>query len=51
MAHLVAGAFMPIGWDKTFGEVSDEEKNKVSNRGQAFRELKEFLLSGEIKLA
>lgn len=42
--------FIPNGWDKTFGEVSDEEKNAVSNRGQAFRDLNGFLLSGKVDL-
>ena len=37
--------FIPNGWDKTFAEVSDEEKNAVSQRGQAFRALKEFLIT------
>jgi XTP/dITP diphosphohydrolase len=42
--HLPYDAiFMPKGWEKTFVEVSDEEKNAVSQRGQAFRELKVFL--------
>jgi XTP/dITP diphosphohydrolase len=35
--------FVPNGWDKTFAEVTDEEKNAVSQRGQVFRELKKFL--------
>jgi XTP/dITP diphosphohydrolase len=43
--------FIPDGWEKTFGEVGDEEKNAVSNRGQAFRDLKDFLLSGQIELS
>lgn len=34
--------FIPDGWDKTFAEVTDEEKNAVSQRGQAFRELKDY---------
>lgn len=35
--------FIPDGWDKTFAEVTDEEKNAVSQRGQAFRKLKDYL--------
>lgn len=35
--------FMPIGFDKTFAEMSDEQKNSLSHRGLAFQKLKEFL--------
>lgn len=43
--------FIPVGHEKTFGEMTDEEKNALSHRGQAFRDLKDFLLSGKVKLA
>jgi len=36
--------FIPEGYDKTFGEMSVEEKNKVSHRAKAFRQIFEFLL-------
>lgn len=39
--------FMPAGHDRTFGQMTDEEKNALSHRGLAFRSLKEFLLSGK----
>jgi len=42
--------FIPKGFDKTFGQMTDEEKNALSHRGQAFRDLKSFLLSGQIAL-
>jgi XTP/dITP diphosphohydrolase len=43
--HLPYDAiFMPIGYDRTFGEMTDDEKNVLSHRGQAFRKLKEFLV-------
>jgi len=35
--------FIPNGCEKTFGEMSREEKNKYSHRGMAARKLKEFL--------
>ncbi|MCX8106676.1 MAG: XTP/dITP diphosphatase [Ignavibacterium album] len=31
--------FIPNGYDKTFGELSHEEKNKISHRSMAFRKL------------
>jgi XTP/dITP diphosphohydrolase len=39
--------FIPLGHDRTFNEMSDEEKNALSQRGQSFRKLKEFLTAGE----
>jgi XTP/dITP diphosphohydrolase len=42
--------FIPEGFDKTFGQMTDEEKNALSHRGQAFRDLKGFLLSGPVEL-
>lgn len=35
--------FTPLGYDKTFGQFSPEEKNKISHRGNALRKLKELL--------
>ena len=35
--------FIPEGYNRTFAEMSDEEKNNLSHRGQAFKKLKEFL--------
>lgn len=35
--------FRPLGWTKTFAEVSDSEKNAVSHRGRAVRKLIEYL--------
>ena len=35
--------FMPDGFDKTFGEMSDEEKNKISHRANAIEKVIEFV--------
>ena len=35
--------FIPIGYDNTMAELSHEEKNKISHRLNAFKELKKFL--------
>lgn len=35
--------FLPNGYDKTFAEMSREEKNQISHRGIAFRKLKESI--------
>ena len=35
--------FVPDGFDKTFAEMTAEEKNAVSHRGRAVRQLVEFL--------
>jgi len=35
--------FMPDGYDKTFAEMSREEKNKISMRRNALNKLKKFL--------
>ncbi len=36
--------FIPNGYDKTMAELSHEEKNKISHRLNAFKELKKFLV-------
>ena len=36
--------FIPEGSDKTFGEMSIEEKNKISHRARAIDKLKKFLI-------
>ena len=36
--------FIPNGYDKTMAELSHEEKNKISHRLNAFKELKRFLI-------
>ena len=35
--------FIPDGFDRTFAELSDEEKNVISHRGKAIQKLKEVL--------
>ncbi|MDQ3395545.1 MAG: RdgB/HAM1 family non-canonical purine NTP pyrophosphatase [Bacteroidota bacterium] len=35
--------FMPSGCQKTFGEMGEEEKNKISHRGIAIRKLAQYL--------
>lgn len=37
--------FIPNGYDKTFAEMSAEEKNAISHRGIAVRKLADFLLA------
>lgn len=37
--------FVPDGFDKTFAEMTSDEKNAVSHRGRAVRQLSEFLLA------
>ena len=36
--------FVPVGYDKTFGEFSAEEKNSISHRGKALRQLRQMML-------
>ena len=36
--------FIPEGYDKTFGELSSEIKNKISHRGRALEKLVELLI-------
>lgn len=35
--------FLPKGFDKTFAEMGDEDKNAISHRGRAMRQLADFL--------
>lgn len=35
--------FIPQGFNKTFAEISEEEKNSLSHRGWAFKQLRDFL--------
>lgn len=35
--------FIPRGYDRSFAEMSDAEKNSMSHRGRAFQSLKDFL--------
>ena len=35
--------FTPVGWDRTMAELTDEEKDRISHRGRAFRALREML--------
>lgn len=37
--------FIPNGYDKTFAQMSKEEKNKISHRGLALKKFKKFLLA------
>ncbi|MCX7785924.1 MAG: non-canonical purine NTP pyrophosphatase, partial [candidate division WOR-3 bacterium] len=41
--------FIPDGFDKTFAELSPEEKNKISHRAKALIKVKEFLNQMNIK--
>lgn len=36
--------FIPEGHNRTFAQMSDEEKNSMSHRGRAFEKLKKFLV-------
>lgn len=36
--------FIPSGYDLTFGELSEEVKNKISHRARALSQVREFLL-------
>jgi XTP/dITP diphosphohydrolase len=35
--------FVPVGWDATMAELTDEEKDRISHRGRAFRGLRAAL--------
>ena len=38
--------FVPEGWDRTMAELADEEKDRISHRGRAFRALGASLATG-----
>ncbi len=39
--------FVPIGYNVSFGQFTSKEKNKISHRGMALRELKRLLMGEE----
>ena len=39
--------FIPEGHEQTFAEMSEEQKNQISHRGEAVRKLVEFLQNGQ----
>ena len=41
--------FYPKGHDMTFAEMTAEEKDSLSHRGEALREFQKFLKSGQVK--
>jgi len=41
--------FQPLGYDKTFAEMGDAEKNAISHRGKAVAALAQFLLKQDLK--
>ncbi len=43
--------FIPKGQDKTFAEMSLEEKNKISHRSKAWKKFKEFLKTKHLNTA
>jgi XTP/dITP diphosphohydrolase len=38
--------FVPAGWDRTFAELTDEQKDRISHRGRALRALREAVATG-----
>jgi XTP/dITP diphosphohydrolase len=38
--------FAPVGWDRTMAELSDDEKDRISHRGRALRNLEGLLTAG-----
>ena len=38
--------FVPAGWETTMAELTDEQKDRISHRGRAFRTLAELLTGG-----
>ena len=40
--------FVPVGYDKTFGNFTMEEKNKISHRGNALKILRELLSKEDV---
>jgi XTP/dITP diphosphohydrolase len=41
--------FVPEGFDKTFAQMTDEEKNAISHRGKAVQNFIEFIRNRYIK--
>lgn len=39
--------FQPLDYDKTYAELSKEEKNKISHRSKAIEKLKDYLMNNE----
>lgn len=39
--------FVPVGWEGTMAELSDEQKDRISHRGRAFRALRDLLADAE----
>lgn len=37
--------FVPEGWEETMAQLTDQQKDRISHRGRAFRALKELLAS------
>jgi len=35
--------FVPVGWEVTMAELADEQKDRISHRGRAFRALREIV--------
>jgi XTP/dITP diphosphohydrolase len=35
--------FVPVGWDRTMASLTDEQKDRISHRGRAFRALRALL--------
>jgi len=40
--------FVPAGWDETMAELTDEQKDRISHRGRAFRALGALLAEGSV---
>ena len=38
--------FVPVGWDLTMAELTDDQKDRISHRGRAFRALRSALDAG-----
>lgn len=38
--------FVPAGWDETMAELTDDQKDRISHRGRAFRALRAMLAEG-----
>jgi len=41
----LSSCFKPIGCDKVYSSLSEQEKNQLSHRGKAFHELRKYLLT------